>query len=171
MKIYTKTGDKGETSLIGGVRVPKDSLRIHAYGDVDELSSVLGVAGNQYHDKQTLHELQEKLFELSAEISKPDSEARITGEDVDWAEKKIDELAEGLPELKNFIFPEGPGAMFHFARCVSRRVERTVTSLAREEKVNPDAVKFLNRISDLLFMMARKVNKDVGIMDDKWVTR
>lgn len=163
MKIYTRTGDNGITSLFGGEKVSKNSERIHAIGAIDEANSTLGLieTSNQeflymMSDKSIITELQDYLFTLGADLSAPhedqDYVKRISYEDVEKLEGYIDYLDEKLPELKNFILPRG---YFHHARTVVRRAERMVSELAH---VNPYVLKFLNRLSDLLFVMARYEN-------------
>jgi cob(I)alamin adenosyltransferase len=159
-KIYTRTGDDGTTGLGDGRRVPKDGSRVEAYGTVDELNSALGVllaAGALPEPiRQCLTTIQHELFDLGGELCIPGHRI-ITAEHVSRLERTLDELNDDLPPLKEFILPSGgpATAACHLARAVSRRAERRVWTLARAETVNPEAAKYLNRLSDLLFVMAR----------------
>ncbi len=179
MKIYTKTGDKGETSLFGGQRVSKDNLRIEAYGTVDELNSVLGMAWNEIHDtdvKETVRKIQNDLFTLGADLATPlekDSRVNITRigiECIEWVEKKIDFFEEKLPELRAFIIPGGSksASILHFARTVSRRAERNVVTLSKSVDIGDNIVIYLNRLSDLFFVLSRYENYAVGTPDTEW---
>jgi cob(I)alamin adenosyltransferase len=168
MKIYTKTGDKGDTSLFGGVRVSKDEARIEAYGTVDELNSVLGVvrSGETNADINAILEtIQLDLFALGADLATPRSVGkdvrRFTIEDARPLERIIDKLEESLPQLDRFILPGGSSAasMLHFARAVCRRAERAVVRLSRGEEVGEGTTIYLNRLSDLLFVLARHANR------------
>ncbi|MBI2429379.1 MAG: cob(I)yrinic acid a,c-diamide adenosyltransferase [Ignavibacteriales bacterium] len=168
MKIYTKTGEKGETALFGGERVPKDALRIEAYGTVDELNSLLGVVRSLKPKKKIdsiVDLLQHQLFELGADLATPkgtnDSHIpRITAAHAGELEKVIDALESKLKPLKVFILPGGSklASHIHLARTVCRRVERTVVRLSRNEEIGEDVIIYLNRLSDLLFVMARFAN-------------
>lgn len=177
MKIYTKTGDRGETSLMGGSRVPKDSLRIAAYGTVDELNAHLGLIRSGRPGEQLdalLGMLQDRLFVLGADLASPRQEERkvprIGAEDVVKLEKAIDDLDGKLEPLASFILPGGtvPAAQMHIARTVCRRAERAVVKLAREERIGEEPVVFLNRFSDLLFVMARFANHLAGVHETPW---
>lgn len=181
MKIYTKTGDDGTTSLFSGGRVSKSSLRVEAYGTVDELNSYLGVA-RAYQPTETtgkyLEEVQNHLFRLGADLATPmDAKAewliRVTENEVDWLEKAIDELSESLPELKNFVLPGGTpvAAHLHVARTICRRAERLVVTLATDETLNEQALIYLNRLSDWLFTLARYENLQAGESETKWRVR
>jgi cob(I)alamin adenosyltransferase len=175
-KVYTKTGDAGETSLATGERVSKSSPRVAACGDVDELNSLLGVARCRITDGallQLLREAQNHLFVLGADLATPpplegdrrkDTIRRMTAAETESLEKAIDRYNETLPPLEEFILPSGceTGALLHLARAVARRAERTVVSLASTERVNPHALIYLNRLSDLLFVLARTVNRQCG---------
>lgn len=178
-KIYTKTGDDGTTGLFGGGRVPKDSARIEAYGNVDELDSVIGLcAAASGYDwlNQLLHSIQEKLFILGADLATPlDTRSnynipRIEEGDATHLEHLIDEQVAQLPELKHFILPGGSelAARFHFARTVCRRAERSLVHLAAIEGIGKHDIIFLNRLSDLLFILARRANQHAGIKDIEW---
>ncbi|MEX2117213.1 MAG: cob(I)yrinic acid a,c-diamide adenosyltransferase [Bacteroidota bacterium] len=175
MKIYTKKGDGGETSLFGGKRVPKNSIRIDAYGTVDELNSHLGFARTlnpSPSEDADLQRLQETLFVLGADLATPagGKTKRIAEEDVSVLERSIDRLENDLPSLKNFILPGGSplAAHLHIARTVCRRAERLVSALSRSEELSPYPLKFLNRLSDLLFVMARHANHVAGATEAPW---
>ena len=171
MKIYTKTGDRGQTGLIGGKRVSKASLRIEAYGSVDELNSASGVVLNQL-EKVPLHEkirrIQNDLHLVCADLADPNlagSTPRVSAAHVAALEKECDELEARLPALRQFILPGGApaAAQLHWARTVARRAERRVVELAAQEEVNPYVIQYLNRLSDLLFLMARWVNVQADV--------
>lgn len=181
MKIYTKTGDEGETGLFGGERVPKDHRRVAAYGDVDELNAAVGLARATApvdFEDPLLQTIQRDLFTVGAELATPDPArlARALGgpplgdAEVTALEQAIDRLDAGLPPLKAFILPGGApkGAAFHVARTVCRRSERTVVGLARETPVSPAIRHYLNRLSDLLFVLARAANARAGAGDLPW---
>jgi cob(I)alamin adenosyltransferase len=176
-RIYTRTGDKGETGLLGNLRVSKDSLRVSAYGEVDELNSVLGVvsASSQNTEINTLLEgLQRDLFTMGADLASPAQKSRnaqrITKDMIAELERTIDNLQGKLPPLGAFILPGGgqTGALLHFSRCVARRVERSIVALNREEGVNENMIPYVNRLSDLLFVMARFANHQDGIREMEW---
>jgi cob(I)alamin adenosyltransferase len=165
-KVYTRAGDGGQTSLVGGRRVSKASLRVDAYGDVDELSSVIGLArAAMRHQEldQTLGLIQNDLFTLGADLASP-SEVEVPRIDKSLV-KKIEELADRflkeLEPLKEFILPGGSaaGATLHLARTVARRAERRTVALSEAEEVNPETIVYLNRLSDLLFILAREANR------------
>lgn len=178
MKIYTKTGDKGDTSLFGGQRVPKDALRIEAYGTVDELNSVLGIVRADNKNQQIdsiLVRIQNDLFDLGADLATPRSAGmkhikRIDSKDSEHLEKSIDMLEGHLKPLKSFILPGGSpvAARLHFTRTVCRRTERTVVRLSRNEDIGDGIVIYLNRLSDLLFVMARYANHAANVPEIKW---
>lgn len=181
MKIYTRTGDSGETSLFSGERVRKDDLRVEAYGTLDELNSVLGVASNFCRSskvRDVLNSLQNQLFAAGADLAttsaRPRRLQRLDREDWAGLEQLIDELEADLPPLKNFILPGGaPGAsLLHLARTVCRRAERLVVRLQREgQEVNPDLLIYINRLSDLLFVLARFENVTQGGHEVVWKKR
>lgn len=177
MKIYTKKGDSGETSLFGGTRVPKSSLRIEAYGTVDELNSMIGLAASySLSPKGTIwvKRVQEFLFILGADLATPPSSDtkidRIGEEEIKTLEQAIDEMEEELEPLKNFILPGGAhaGATLHVARTVCRRAERASVACGEEENISDDTVKFLNRLSDFLFVLARYENKYASTPEETW---
>ena len=178
-KIYTRRGDDGSTGLFGGPRVRKDDLRVASYGDVDELNSALGAAREELPDddlRAFVDALQSELFTLGAELATPDSSSapkevpRITDAHVLRLEREIDRLTEELPEMKNFILPGGSraGAALHLCRTVCRRAERKVVSLAESSPVSAQALAYLNRLSDLLFVMARAANLRAGGREIPW---
>lgn len=170
MKIYTKFGDKGNTQLLGGSVVPKNDLRVEAYGGVDELNSVIGVVISFCEAGEltpSLTKIQQDLFVIGAELASKGGKVRPlpparTGE----LESEIDRLWEQLPPLQNFILPGGSksASLLHNARTVCRRAERSIIALSQKEPVNPDIIVYMNRVGDLLFAMARYVNyrKKVG---------
>jgi len=177
MKIYTKTGDKGKTSLLGGKRIEKDSIRISAYGTVDECNALLGIARTFELPKildEMLEKIQNKMFELGSDLSTPGNKKtmipRIGEKDVEQLEKWIDQLQESLPPLEQFILPGGcrAAAFLHLARTVCRRAERYAVALLREESASTQAGVFLNRLSDFLFVAARSANHLNGIEDTLW---
>lgn len=178
MKIYTKTGDGGETSLFGGTRVSKADARIDAYGCVDELNSSLGVVRSLTPSpelEKILVELQNDLFVLGADLATPEGNAtaailRIGISDAERLERHIDSLEERLEPLKSFVLPGGCrlAAELHLARTVCRRTERLVVTLARAEPIGGAPVVYLNRLSDLLFVMARFANLQAGHPETPW---
>jgi cob(I)alamin adenosyltransferase len=183
MKIYTKTGDDGETGLFGGPRVRKNAPRIEAYGTVDELNAVIGLVRAQRSSEsgaatsdldELLARIQNELFDLGAQLATPDPErfgiAGATEAHVSALENAIDRYEEELDPLKQFILPGGtPGAAaLHLARTVCRRAERWVVTLAETERISPTTVVYLNRLSDLLFVLARAANRRAGMADVPW---
>ena len=180
MKIYTKTGDKGKTSLFGGERVDKFDLRIESYGTVDELNSILGVAVGEIKDQEVLkvlYTIQNQLFTVVADLATPEQKnkkkfqiKRLNTESVKFLEDQIDYFDEKLAELKQFILPGGTkGAAFlHQARTVSRRAERKIVLLKKISDINEIIVVYLNRLSDLLFVLARTENQYNKFSDTKW---
>jgi cob(I)alamin adenosyltransferase len=182
MKIYTKTGDDGTTGLFGGGRVGKDDSRVEAYGTVDELLSVIGVArASSPPDemKELLARLQDELFMIGAELATVPGKERtlptrlIGAEDTGRLEVAIDEMEAVLPPLANFILPGGTtaAAALHHARTVSRRAERCVLRASRSVPVRPEVLVYLNRLSDLLFVAARTANHLSGVPDVPWAPR
>ncbi len=178
MKIYTKTGDKGDTGLVGGQRIPKDALRIEAYGSVDELNSVIGIIRSDNANSEIdriLAPVQNHLFELGADLATPrsldkKSIKRVEHQDVQALEKSIDSVESHLKPLKNFILPGGlpVAARLHFARTVCRRAERAVVRLSRNEDIGEIVTTYLNRLSDLLFVLARFANHVANVPEIKW---
>ncbi len=171
-KIYTRTGDDGTTGLGDGTRVPKDSARVEAYGTVDELNSVVGLLlcetfGDELH--AALARIQHSLFDLGGELCIP-GRSVITDAQVTEMEDLLDRLNADLAPLKEFILPGGTraAALCHLARTVCRRAERRVYTLSRSEPVSPVSLKYLNRLSDLLFVMARALNQAGGAPDVLW---
>ncbi len=177
MKIYTKTGDNGETALFGGSRLPKDHIKIEAYGTVDELNSNLGVVASFCdHDEQKfLYAIQSRLFDIGAHLAADSTKKNIKLPTLEEAiirdlETRIDTINDGLPLLTNFILPSGHLAVghCHVARTVCRRAERCVVSLDRIEHQHEVIIPFLNRLSDYLFILARKIAKDVHTQEIIW---
>lgn len=178
MKIYTKTGDDGSTSLFSGGRVSKTDLRVEAYGTVDELNSVLGVVRAQTPHAQTsawIEHVQNQLFYLGADLATPlDAKAewivRLDAAAIAWLEESIDQMTAELPELRHFILPGGSAAaaQIHVARTVCRRAERISVALSAHEDIGPHAVIYLNRLSDFLFTLARWENQQSGIAEAQW---
>jgi cob(I)alamin adenosyltransferase len=181
MKIYTKTGDTGTTSLFSGGRVSKTHLRVEAYGTVDELNSVLGVAravGTSSQTNDWLEQVQNQLFNLGADLATPlDAKAewvvRMDAATITWLETTIDRMTAELPPLQNFILPGGTvaAAQFHVARTVCRRAERLVVALQTEEATGEYPLIYLNRLSDWLFTLARWENQQAGIVETAWAVR
>lgn len=178
MKIYTKKGDSGNTSLFGGQRVSKSSKRIDAYGTVDELNSILGMAtahGLSKKGAALIETVQQQLFILGADLATPKSKEvrieRIGQSEVEFLEKAIDEMEETLEPLKNFILPGGAesGATLHFARTVCRRAERITVECRHEEEISEVAIMYINRLSDFLFVLARFENKEAGTEEKTWI--
>jgi cob(I)alamin adenosyltransferase len=181
MRIYTRTGDRGETSLFGGRRVPKDDLRIETCGTVDELNSVIGIVRSMKVSKALdtiLQGVQNDLFILGADLAAPillsrtsSTIPRIDRGHVAAAEAIIDQIQPRLPPLKKFILPGGSqgSAHLHYARAVCRRAERRAVKLSRREKVNPRVISYLNRLSDLLFILARFASRQGGVSEVRWI--
>ncbi len=176
MRLYTKTGDAGETGLIGGSRVPKDALRVTAYGEVDELNAAIGLARASCDDaawSQRLGTIQRSLFVVGSCLADPRTDpptAQVSGDDVETLEHWIDEACSEVEPLSNFILPGGSelAARFHLTRAIARRAERIVVTLARRESVSPRIVPYLNRLADLLFAWARLANARAGVRDVIW---
>ena len=177
MKIYTKTGDGGETSLYGGQRVSKNAIRVETYGTVDECNAVLGLAIAFLSDaeaKAILTRIQGELFEVGADLATPltrgETVPRVRPEETAQLEAEIDRFEEELEPLRHFILPGGSagGAALHQARAVCRRAERLFVTLEAAEPVNPEAGRYLNRLSDHLFVLARLVNHRTGAPETKW---
>ena len=182
MKIYTKTGDQGTTSLFTGKRVSKSSMRVQAYGTMDELNSWLGLLRTSVLEKdiqKIITRIQNELFELSADLATPVKSAkgkrhkevpRISKKQIGQLEKWIDQYQEELPPLKEFILPGGSlsSGYMHITRSVCRRAEREVVKLKLQEKVNPLVSIYLNRLSDLFFVLARIINKRHKVAEPHW---
>ena len=176
MKIYTKTGDGGETSLFDNSRVWKSNNRIMSYGAVDELNSAVGIALSLEGDvvlSKILSQIQNNLFVVGSDLANPDMEnqkIRTTKEMIDFLEECIDELDNELAELDSFILPGGSmlSSVLHLARTIARRAETHVVALSREEKITKNTFVYLNRLSDLLFVMARTANKEKNVKDIIW---
>lgn len=178
LKIYTKTGDKGQTSLIGGTRIPKFDIRIEAYGTVDELNSNIGLVRDQEIDensKNILIEIQDRLFTIGSLLAADPEKNKmalpqILELDIELLEKEIDVMNEQLPEMKFFVLPGGHSTISfcHLARCVCRRAERCVLRLNEVQPVNELIYKYLNRLSDYLFVLARKFTQDLKATETPW---
>ncbi|MHC5201208.1 cob(I)yrinic acid a,c-diamide adenosyltransferase [Myroides sp. LJL119] len=188
MKVYTKTGDKGTTALFGGTRVAKNHIRIESYGTLDELNSYIGLIRDQDIDsqyKQVLIHIQDHLFIAGAILATPvDKEilkngnkrlniARITSEDIEFLEKQIDQMDQSLPMMTHFVLPGGHTTVSycHIARCVCRRAERLAVELSETEEIDPRVIQYLNRLSDYLFVLARKLSFDLKAEEIKWIPR
>lgn len=181
MKIYTKTGDKGETSLIGGVRVPKYHLRIETYGTVDELNAYIGLIRDQTikeEYKTILQEIQDRLFTIGSLLASDPEKSKMKipdlyEEDTRLLETEIDRMNGQLPELKNFILPGGHTfvSYCHLARVVCRRAERLAVQLAETSFVNEIVIVYLNRLSDYLFVLGRSIAHDFGVQEYAWIPR
>ncbi|UKJ05914.1 cob(I)yrinic acid a,c-diamide adenosyltransferase [Solitalea lacus] len=181
MKIYTKTGDKGTTALIGGTRVAKHHLRIDSYGTVDELNSYIGLIRDQQISeayKSILKEIQDRLFTVGASLASDPNKSKMIipdlhESDITLLEKEMDEMNSQLPELRHFVLPGGHTTVSfcHLARTVCRRAERLVVELAEDGTVNELVIKYLNRLSDYLFVLARKLAKDLKADEYIWIPR
>jgi cob(I)alamin adenosyltransferase len=179
VKIYTKTGDLGETSLLGGTRVPKDHLRVAAYGDVDETNAALGAVRALAEGRlgRLLFSVQKDLFAIGAQLADPThrvaarkAKSAVRAIGVRRLETAIDDRDAKMPPLRSFVLPGGTpaAALLHQARTVCRRAERSVVTLAREADVDPRIIVYLNRLSDLLFVLARFENHRAGIAEERW---
>ena len=172
-KIYTRTGDDGSTGLGDGTRIAKDACRMEVIGTVDELNCLLGVLQSELpaHDnyRAIVTAIQHDLFDLGGELSIPGYEL-LKQQRIEWLEQSLDDINADLPPLKNFILPGGnkAGALCHLARAVCRRAERTMVTLGQTEDINAAGAHYLNRLSDLLFTLARAVNAREGRPEDKW---
>lgn len=183
MKIYTRGGDAGQTSLFGGTRVSKDHLRIQAYGTLDELNAALGVALVEYPGASVpdsglfarLTRLQNELFQLGAELATPVGQKIqmdvLEQDAIERMEREIDAMETRMPPLKQFILPRGThlSAHLHLARTISRRAERAIVSLAAHESIRAEVLQYINRLSDYLFVCARFANHVCGVKDVPWV--
>jgi cob(I)alamin adenosyltransferase len=185
-KVYTRTGDKGDTALVGGKRVPKDSPRIEAYGTIDELNSVVGLArvfneesleageGHRFLD-EVLCRLQDELFDIGSELATPpesyqEGMYRVGEDEIEKIEKLIDQCQQDLEPLRSFVLPGGGriGAYLHECRTVCRRAEREILRLSRAEEINHDVIKYVNRLSDLFFVLSRWISKQTGEPEYLW---
>ena len=181
MKIYTKTGDKGQTSLIGGTRVPKHHIRIEAYGTVDELNSWIGLLRDQEIEvshKTILAEIQDRLFTIGSNLAADPEKSKmilpdLREEDITLLEKEIDKMNDILPTMRSFILPGGHTTVSycHIARCVCRRAERNTIHLSESSTVSNLVIKYLNRLSDYLFMLARQLSVDLNATETPWKPR
>ena len=188
MKIYTKTGDKGSTSLFGGTRVPKDHIRIESYGTVDELNSYIGLIRDQdmdLHYKEILIEIQDRLFTVGAILATPAEKETLKNDaprlqnlgiipsDIELLEKEIDTMETALPQMTHFVLPGGHSTVSHchIARCICRRSERLTVHLSHNETVPEIVISYLNRLSDYLFVLARKLTLDLNAEEVKWIPR
>ena len=188
MKVYTKTGDKGTTSLFGGTRVPKHHIRIESYGTVDELNSYIGLIRDQNMNslyKAVLIEIQDRLFTVGAIMATPPEKEtlkngekrlninRISEEDIKYLETEIDKMDSELPQMTHFVLPGGHTTVSycHIARCVCRRAERLAVHLNEIEPIDTPVLTYLNRLSDYLFVLARKLSHDLGADEVKWIPR
>ncbi|WP_425077116.1 cob(I)yrinic acid a,c-diamide adenosyltransferase [Psychroserpens sp. S379A] len=186
MKIYTKTGDKGTTALFGGTRVPKHHIRIDSYGTVDELNSHLGLIRDQninQHYKDVLIDIQDKLFTVGAILATDPEKAvlksgkerlnipKISESNIAKLEQEMDAMNEALPPMTHFVLPGGHQTVSfcHIARCVCRRAERLASALNEIEPFQPESLKYLNRLSDYLFVLARKLSYDLQADEVKWI--
>ncbi|CAN5362393.1 cob(I)yrinic acid a,c-diamide adenosyltransferase [soil metagenome] len=186
MKIYTKTGDKGTTSLFGGTRVPKHHIRIESYGTVDELNAHIGLLKDQKtgpHTKEILNRIQDRLFTIGSTLATEPEKAtlkngkdrlgisRISAKDIELLEQEMDRMNDELPPMTNFILPGGHESVSfcHIARCVCRRAERMATALHEISPFDEMVLMYLNRLSDYLFVLARKLSKDLNAEEIKWI--
>jgi len=187
MKIYTKTGDKGTTALYGGTRVPKNHLRIESYGTVDELNSYIGLIKDQNIAeslKESLLKIQTDLFTLGSMLATPPEKEtlkngkerlnipKITKKSIIFLENKIDIMNKELVQMTHFILPGGHQTVSfcHITRCICRRAERISVALNDQEEINPNILIYLNRLSDYLFVLARKLSKDLSVQEIKWIS-
>lgn len=180
-KIYTKTGDKGHTSLLGGRRVPKYHLKIEAYGTIDELNAFVGLLRDQQigtDHKGALLEIQDRLFTAESLIARDQGGEQIplpelVEGDVLFLEREIDKMNQALPELDHFILPGGHPAVSyaHVARCICRRAERIIINLSQDYPVEDLIIRYFNRLSDYFFVLARKIAQDLGVPDNPWKPR
>jgi cob(I)alamin adenosyltransferase len=181
MKIYTKTGDRGQTSLFGGKRVVKHHIRIDAYGTVDELNSFIGLIRDQDIDENSIHsllEIQDRLFTIGSILATDPENTKVKvpqliTKDITLLESEIDNMNDQLPEMRSFILPGGHTAVSfcHVARSVCRRAERIISLLSEIESVDESVSIYLNRLSDYLFVLARKISKDNNAKETPWKAR
>ncbi|HEX8270364.1 MAG TPA: cob(I)yrinic acid a,c-diamide adenosyltransferase [Flavobacterium sp.] len=188
MKVYTKTGDNGTTALFGGTRVPKDHIRIESYGTIDELNSYIGLIRDQDINilyKETLVIIQDRLFTIGAILATPPEKEilangnqrlnipRVSENDIELLEQQMDEMESTLPQMTHFVLPGGHTTVSycHIGRCVCRRAERLAVHLDHNEPVDPLVIKYLNRLSDYLFVLARKLSADLRADEVQWIPR
>jgi cob(I)alamin adenosyltransferase len=181
MKIYTKTGDKGTTSLFGGARVPKHHIRIESYGTVDELNSYIGLLRHREigaENQEVLGEVQDRLFTLGSILATDPSKSNmkvpeLIDSDVELLEKEIDRMMETLPEMRSFVLPGGNDsvAFCHIGRCVCRRAERLAVQLNEEEAIDKLVITYLNRLSDYLFALSRLISQKDNALEVPWKPR
>ena len=188
MKIYTKTGDKGTTALFGGTRVPKHHIRIESYGTIDELNAHIGLLRDQEidaHCKEVLIHIQDKLFTIGAILATDPEKAvlksgkqrlgipKVTEVDIQQLEDEMDTMNDTLPPMTHFVFPGGHQTVSfcHIARCVCRRAERLASALNELEPFQPETLMYLNRLSDYLFVLARKLSNDLQADEIKWIPK
>lgn len=188
MKIYTKTGDTGTTSLFGGTRVPKHHIRIESYGTIDELNSYIGLIRDleiEAHHKNILLEIQDRLFTIGAIMATPPEKEvlkngqprltinKVSLEDIQLLEKEIDTMDTMLPQMTHFVLPGGHTTVSycHITRCVCRRAERLATYLNDVEPIEETVLSYLNRLSDYLFVLARKLSYDLQVEEKKWIPK
>ncbi len=188
MKIYTKTGDKGTTALFGGTRVPKHHIRIESYGTVDELNSYIGLIRDQdiaLHYKNVLMQVQDRLFTIGAILATDPEKAtlkngkdrlnipKISAQDIQTLEQEMDTMNDALPPMTHFVLPGGHQTVSfcHIARCVCRRAERLASALNDLEPFQPETLMYLNRLSDYLFVLARKLSYDLQAEEIKWIPK
>ena len=188
MKIYTKTGDKGTTALFGGTRVPKHHIRIDSYGTVDELNSHLGLLRDQQidnHSEEIILKIQDRLLTIGSTLATDPKKAklksgkerldiaRISSEDIELLEQEMDKMNEELPPMTHFVLPGGHQtvSVCHIARCVCRRAERLATALYEIEPFEEQVLQYLNRLSDYLFVLARKLSKDLEAKEIQWIPK
>ena len=183
IKIYTKTGDKGNTSLIGGTKVPKNDIRIETYGTVDELNSWIGLVNDQLNDEQfknELKEIQDRLFTIGSSLA-TDAEKEnkmklpdLNDSDIEFLEKRIDAMTAALPPMKNFILPGGHVTVssIHITRCICRRSERLAVNIQQHKLfIDEKVIQYLNRLSDYLFTLARFAAQKLGVEEIQWKAR
>jgi len=186
MKIYTKTGDKGSTALFGGTRVQKNHVRIESYGTIDELNSYIGLIRDQKidkHSEKVLIKIQHDLFTLGSMLATPPEKEtlkngkerlnilKVEESSIAFLESEMDKMNEDLPPMTHFVLPGGHQTVSfcHIARCVCRRAERLIVGLQVEENLNPVIIKYINRLSDYLFVLARRLTKDLSVQETKWI--
>ncbi len=181
MKVYTKNGDSGTTQLIGGTRVSKSSLRLESYGTIDELNSFIGLIRDQEIDEKykiQLIEIQDRLFTIGSSLASDPQKSKmkipdLLESDIEFLELSIDDMDKELPEMKFFVLPGGHQTVSycHVARCVCRRAERVIISLHEHEYVSEIVFKYINRLSDYLFVISRKLSKDLNVIEQPWKPR